>query len=34
MTTTFRQVQVTFDCAQPERVARFWCEVLGYVPPP
>jgi hypothetical protein len=26
--------QVTFDCAQPERVARFWCEVLGYVPPP
>ncbi|GAA3455845.1 VOC family protein [Dactylosporangium matsuzakiense] len=32
-----RQVQITFDCAQPERVARFWCEVLGYVvpaPPP
>lgn len=32
-----RQVQVTFDCADPERVARFWCEVLGYVipePPP
>ncbi|MGA4984493.1 VOC family protein [Streptomyces sp. GESEQ-13] len=30
-----RQVQVTFDCAEPERVARFWCEVLGYtvVPP-
>ncbi|WP_309117019.1 VOC family protein [Saccharothrix sp.] len=28
-----RQVQITFDCAQPERVARFWCEVLGYVPP-
>lgn len=28
-----RTVQVTFDCAQPERVARFWCEVLGYVPP-
>jgi hypothetical protein len=25
-----RQVQVTFDCAEPERVARFWCEVLGY----
>jgi Glyoxalase-like domain len=23
--------QVTFDCAEPERVARFWCEVLGYV---
>jgi catechol 2,3-dioxygenase-like lactoylglutathione lyase family enzyme len=29
-----RQVQVTFDCADPERVARFWCEVLGYVVPP
>jgi hypothetical protein len=31
-----RQFQVTFDCAVPERVARFWCEVLGYVvqPPP
>ena len=28
-----RQVQVTFDCAEPERVARFWCEVLGYVVP-
>jgi catechol 2,3-dioxygenase-like lactoylglutathione lyase family enzyme len=27
-----RQVQVTFDCADPERMARFWCEVLGYVP--
>jgi catechol 2,3-dioxygenase-like lactoylglutathione lyase family enzyme len=32
---TVRQVQVTFDCAVPERVARFWCEVLGYeVPAP
>lgn len=29
-----RQFQVTFDCAEPERVARFWCDVLGYVPPP
>ena len=29
-----REVQVTFDCARPERVARFWCEVLGYVVPP
>ncbi|MGW4065280.1 VOC family protein [Amycolatopsis sp. NPDC004747] len=28
--TSVRQVQVTFDCADPERVARFWCEVLGY----
>ncbi len=25
-----RQIQVTFDCAEPERVARFWSEVLGY----
>ena len=29
-----RQFQVTFDCAAPERVARFWCDVLGYVVPP
>ena len=29
-----RQFQVTFDCAAPERVARFWCEVLGYVSTP
>jgi hypothetical protein len=29
-----RQVQVTFDCAEPGRLARFWCEVLGYVVPP
>ena len=29
-----KQVQVTFDCAEPERVARFWCGVLGYVVPP
>ncbi len=34
MTATVRQVQVTFDCADPEQVARFWCEVLGYVVPP
>lgn len=25
-----RQIQVTFDCAEPERIARFWSEVLGY----
>ncbi|MEV4877848.1 VOC family protein [Streptomyces cyaneofuscatus] len=31
--TKIRKLQVTFDCAQPERVARFWCEVLGYVAP-
>ncbi|WP_432249886.1 VOC family protein [Streptomyces sanyensis] len=29
-----KQFQVAFDCAEPERVARFWCEVLGYVMPP
>ncbi|TQF05988.1 VOC family protein [Kitasatospora acidiphila] len=29
-----KKFQVTFDCAEPERVGRFWCEVLGYVPPP
>src|ERR1700760_3645412 len=29
-----RQFQVTFDCADPELVAHFWCEVLGYVIPP
>jgi hypothetical protein len=28
-----KQFPVTFDCAEPERVARFWCEVLGYVVP-
>lgn len=31
---SIREVQITFDCAEPERVARFWCEVLGYVVPP
>ena len=29
-----KQFQVTFDCAEPEHVARFWCEVLGYELPP
>ncbi len=32
--SSVKEVQVTFDCAEPERVARFWCEVLGYVVPP
>ncbi|MFI7245544.1 VOC family protein [Streptomyces qinglanensis] len=32
--TSIKEFQVTFDCASPERVARFWCEVLGYVVPP
>jgi hypothetical protein len=31
--SSIKQFQVTFDCAEPERVARFWCEVLGYVLP-
>jgi hypothetical protein len=31
---TVKQFQVTFDCSDPERVALFWCEVLGYVVPP
>jgi len=26
-----KEFQVTFDCAEPARVGRFWCEVLGYV---
>ncbi|HSU34230.1 MAG TPA: VOC family protein [Propionibacteriaceae bacterium] len=31
-----REVQVTFDCADPAALAGFWCEVLGYrvEPPP
>ncbi len=31
-----REVQVTFDCADPGALAAFWCEVLGYQlqPPP
>ena len=32
--TSVKEFQVTFDCADPERVARFWCEALGYVVPP
>lgn len=32
--SSIKQFQVTFDCAEPERVGRFWCEVLGYVAPP
>ncbi|MEU7644903.1 VOC family protein [Streptomyces huasconensis] len=32
--SSIKKFQVTFDCAEPERVARFWCEVLGYVAPP
>ena len=31
-----REVQVTFDCADPDALAGFWAEVLGYQkdPPP
>ncbi|MET3806414.1 catechol 2,3-dioxygenase-like lactoylglutathione lyase family enzyme [Nakamurella sp. UYEF19] len=31
-----REVQVTFDCADPAALAGFWCELLGYQvqPPP
>ncbi|MEU3459459.1 VOC family protein [Streptomyces sp. NPDC006733] len=33
--TSIKQFQITFDCAEPERVARFWRQVLGHdVPPP
>ncbi|MFI9814541.1 VOC family protein [Saccharothrix variisporea] len=31
---SIKKFQVTFDCADPGRVGRFWCEVLGYVPVP
>jgi hypothetical protein len=29
-----KQVQVTFDCAAPRAVAKFWKAALGYVDPP
>ncbi|MFD7509793.1 VOC family protein [Streptomyces sp. NPDC059853] len=34
--SSIKQVQITFDCASPLRVARFWAETLGYAvaPPP
>ena len=28
--SSVRHFQVTFDCAEPVRVARFWAETLGY----
>lgn len=28
------EVQVTFDCADPEALCRFWVEALGYQPQP
>ena len=33
--TTIREVQVTFDCADPRALSLFWNAVLGYeLPPP
>ncbi|MFE6710940.1 VOC family protein [Streptomyces sp. NPDC057695] len=32
--STIKQIQVTFDCAEPARLAGFWSELLGYVVPP
>ena len=29
-----KTVQVTFDCADPRALSRFWCDVLGYEFPP
>ena len=28
--SSVKQIQVTFDCAEPLRLARFWAEALGY----
>ena len=32
--TSVKRFRGTFDCARPERLAEFWCEVLGYDVPP
>ena len=32
--TTVKQVQVTFDCADPRALSTFWNDVLGYEFPP
>lgn len=32
--TSVKQIQITFDCANPRDVAAFWKQVLGYVDPP
>jgi hypothetical protein len=34
--STTREVQITFDCGDPDALCRFWAEVLGYhqQPPP
>ncbi|HEX6257157.1 MAG TPA: VOC family protein [Euzebyales bacterium] len=31
---TTPQLQLVIDCADPDRLARFWAAALGYVPPP
>lgn len=31
---TVKEVQVTFDCADPRALSLFWCDVLGYEFPP
>jgi hypothetical protein len=31
---TDMQLQITFDCADPDRLVRFWAVALGYEPPP
>ncbi|MEV7567767.1 VOC family protein [Streptomyces tanashiensis] len=31
---SIKEFQVTLDCAEPVRLAAFWCEVVGYVLPP
>jgi hypothetical protein len=31
---SIKKVQITFDCAEPVRVAEFWSQVLGYDAPP
>jgi len=28
--SSVKQIQVTFDCSDPVRIARFWAETLGY----
>lgn len=28
--SSVKPFQITFDCADPVRIARFWAEVLGY----
>lgn len=34
MTVTRRELQLTFDAADPQALSRFWAQALGYVHPP